>query len=199
MRLLLTVVLTAIFSFALGNENIKIEKYIGNIFTESSEILENTALPKEERVKLAVKVIKEKIEIRSMAMFALGRAKKNFSEQQVQEFVDVYREYVLGYYAKTLKKYTGQKVSIVEVKPLSAGTYVVKTKINDNIKNRILTVSFIIKSCDGEYKIYDIITEGVSFLRVQRQEFSDILSKNGIEFLIKKLKIKINKLGIKCN
>ena len=200
MRIIICALLIAIFSTAFGADNIEIKKYIDDIFTKSSEILDDTKISQDERIKLAVSVIQAKIDVNAMAMFALGRAKNKISAEQLEEFVDIYRKYVLGYYAKTLKKYTGQKASIVEVKQLNANTYIVRTKISDNLKNRTLTVSFLLKSCDNTYKIYDIITEGVSFLRLQQQEFNNILSKNNIEFLIEKLKDKINKIGIiQCN
>ena len=83
------------------------------------------------------------------------------------------------------KKFSNQKLVIKNIQPMGNNRYNVVTQIVDRADTT--NASFIIVDKDSNYKVLDLVTEGVSLITSQRAEFNNILEAGGIQALIAKL------------
>ena len=81
------------------------------------------------------------------------------------------------------KKYNGQKVLIKNINPVGNDQYVVTTEIQSDNSNVPYKVEYRVKRTDGQYKVRDIIAEGVSMINTQRSDFGGIVAERGISAL----------------
>jgi phospholipid transport system substrate-binding protein len=160
------------------------EKVISTIQKESSDT---------NKMQELNNIFLETVNIQWMAKFALARNIRLMSTEQKNEYIQAYKEFLLKSYVPKFRKYNGQDVKIVSSKQLSRTQFIVTTEIIDqNTSNRI-NVSYRCRMfSDGKIRVIDIIAENVSLMASQRSEFGSIVSNEGIDSLINKLRSKTN-------
>lgn len=119
----------------------------------------------------------------------LGKHARTLSKEELREFVDVFRDYLLGNYAALLNDYDGQQVEFLPVtvtnKSKEVGVKGIMKNENGPETNFVFKMR---KMRSGEWKVYDIIAEGISMVDAKRSEFSPIIRTEGVNALILKLK-----------
>jgi phospholipid transport system substrate-binding protein len=119
----------------------------------------------------------------------LGKHARTLSKEELKEFVDVFRDYLLGNYAALLNDYDGQQVEFLPVTVTSKSKEVGVKGIMKNENGPETNFVFKMRKMrSGEWKVYDIIAEGISMVDAKRSEFSPIIRTEGVNALILKLK-----------
>jgi phospholipid transport system substrate-binding protein len=119
----------------------------------------------------------------------LGKHARTLSKEELREFVDVFRDYLLGNYAALLNDYDGQQVEFLPVTVTSKSKEVGVKGIMKNENGPDTNFVFKMRKMrSGEWKVYDIIAEGISMVDAKRSEFSPIIRTEGVNALILKLK-----------
>lgn len=169
-----------------------LDTYIQTLIAEATRISSSTKLDTKQKVSMSRELLKKYLDTAWMGKYVLGSFKNTLNPPEIKEFLDIYSKYVLNTYAKAVKNYKGQTVKVKSVAPNGENEYIVATQIvsNDNTIN----VEFMVRKYDSnhtsKFKVFDIITEGVSLIMTQRSEFSSILGSEGIEKLKGELKQK---------
>jgi phospholipid transport system substrate-binding protein len=118
----------------------------------------------------------------------LGQHARSLSREELKEFVEVFRDYLLGNYATLLADYNGQQVDFypvdVTAKTKEVGVRGVMKNENGPSTNFLFKMR---KMRSGEWKVYDIIAEGISMVDAKRSEFSPIIRTQGISALIEQM------------
>lgn len=121
----------------------------------------------------------------------LARNWRTFSEAQRAEFVDLFRAYLIATYGDNVKAYNGETVEILGGREEARGDYTVLTKIARGGGNADVLVNYRLrKDADGNWKILDVIGEGISLVANLRSQFQEVISQSGPEGLLKKLREK---------
>jgi len=144
----------------------------------------------------------KKVKIRSLAnkMFdyaelsqrTLGQNWKKLNAGQQKEFTDLYALLLEETYANKILSYTNEKVLYGKEKTLSEKTVEVQTTIVTTQKADI-PINYRVIRKDGDWKVYDIVIEGVSLISNYRSQFGEILSKKPPEALLDTLRKKVGK------
>jgi phospholipid transport system substrate-binding protein len=167
-----------------------IADYVDGIVSAFFAITKNSALSEQDKVSKASSLLEASLDFDWMGKFVLGRYRRNLSEADLKDFLLVYKTYLIKTYADAMRHYKGETITIKNVHLLSDDEYVVKTNINKKDQNPI-AVDYLIRSATMPYKVFDVVTEGVSLVSSQQAEFGSIMGNSGVRTLIDYLNKKI--------
>ena len=165
-----------------------------NIFVQStvnraSQIL-SESISKEEKINKLKNIAKETVDIKGVGLYSLGSARKNLDKKQIEKYSELFENYFLKSFSSRLAEYTNPEIDVI-------GKKIVNEKYT--IVNSILVATSNRPEVKIDWRIYtkdpinplirDLIIEGLSLARTQKEEFSSILSSNDgdIEVLFKAL------------
>ena len=147
----------------------------------------------------ARKAKKEKIRVISEKMFdfaelskrTLGPNWKNLNPDQQKEFIGLYRDILEDAYMDRIMAYKDEKVVFGKEMPLSDDTTEVLSSVITKKTETPINYRLILKG--GEWKVYDVIIEGVSLIKNYRAQFREIMANKSPEELLKVLRKKVGK------
>ena len=144
----------------------------------ASEAL-NKRQSKEEKMEILKIIAKETVDIKGIGLYTLGSHRKNLSDAEKEEYNDLFKSYFLKSFSSRLSDYTDPKINVISQEKLNEKYTIVssillgtKKKAKVNIKWRVYT-----KNPDQPL-IRDLIIEGLSLARTQKEEFASVLSSN---------------------
>ena len=170
------------------------KQFIQEIVDEAKKVLVDTNTKEFKTKKLSEMALKT-VDIKGVAFYSLGSYRKDLSEEQLAEYLVLFEKYFLKSFSSRLAEYTDPKIYVESQKKLNDKYTMVSSilmatddKPEVKIKWRIVT-----KDPDRPL-IIDVIIEGVSLAKVQKEEFNSIIQSNdeGIEALLKNLKEFVN-------
>ena len=150
------------------------------------------AKPKDVKIKEVGNIIGEVFDFTELSRRTLGREWKKMNGEQQKEFAELFRELLQGVYADRLLAYTDQKVVFDKEKMLKKG----RAEVQSNIvlsDGRKVPIFYRLTNKSGQWKVYDLIIEGVSLVKNYRTQFREILAKDSPEKLLQILRDKVNK------
>ena len=145
------------------------------------------------------KTKKEKIRTISEKMFdftelskrTLGPNWKNLNTEQQKEFITLYRDILEDAYMDRIMAYKDEKVIFQKETMLTDETAEVQSSIITKTVETPINYRLILKG--GEWKVYDVVIEGVSLIKNYRTQFREIMANKSPEELLKVLRKKVNK------
>jgi phospholipid transport system substrate-binding protein len=126
-----------------------------------------------------------------LSRLTLGRGWKEFNKEQQKEFVSLYRSILEKAYMDKILSYTDEKVLFDKEMMLSENKAEVQTKIIT--KSTEIPINYRVYLKDGQWRVYDVIIEGISLIQNYRTQFREILANNPPEEVLKILREKIGK------
>lgn len=183
------------FSAYSADNNIRIESYVNKLTTQASSMLNDPKLSEQDKISKSSQLIAGNLDFDWMARYTLGRHRRELSENQITDFIKVYSNYVTKIYSERVKNYKGESANIQKVQQLSEGEFIVKTQIAKTDEQQAINVDYLVrnvsKNKEPNFKIADVITEGVSMISSQQSEFNSIIINKSFETLIADLKKKL--------
>ena len=137
-------------------------------------------------------IVSEYFNFEEMAKRALGRPWKDQAPDKRQEFVQLFTQLIFNTYINRLEKYTGSKERVFYDSEKMDGDYaIVRTHIvyqgNDNVE-----IEYRLRRDVGEWKVYDVVVEGISIVENYRSQFASILTNESFDCLLGRLRQKID-------
>ena len=140
--------------------------------------------------KLKVIVLKT-VDIKGIGFYSLGKYRKNISDQKKEEYLEIFTQYFLKTFSSRLAQYSDPKIIVNSQKKLNDKyTMVSSTLIATDDKPEVKVDWRVVTKDPDNPLIIDLIIEGVSLAKVQKQEFYSIIQSNDgdINALLKNLK-----------
>ena len=162
---------------------------INEIVDEASTILSSSD-PVESKIIKLNDIAERSVDINGIGMYALGKHKKNISEEQKTKYNKLFRSYFLKSFSSRLVDYTDPKINVISQNKISNNYTIVNTILEATSKNPEVKIDWRIYTKIPERPlIRDLMVEGLSLARTQKEEFSSILNSNNndINILINKL------------
>ena len=166
------------------------KQFVQELVTEAIEKLSDKNLTNEEKAKFIEEVATENVDINALGLYTLGELRKSSNENDLINYQRAFREYFLKSLTSRLTDYSSSEFEVVETEKKSATYTIVKSIINPEDGGPNVKIDWRIYTKNPEKPlIRDLIVEGLSLARTQKEEFSSILSSNNndIKVLIKKL------------
>lgn len=133
------------------------------------------------------KMFQENVDIEWIAKFVVGRNWKAATPEQQQQYLANYKAFLIAHYTSDFAKFTNANLEVTRVVPDNNGGQRVTMRIKRPQQEDVIAEYTVRKNDTGQYKVYDIIVEGVSMITTQRSDFSSAISQNGFDYLIKQL------------
>jgi phospholipid transport system substrate-binding protein len=139
-------------------------------------------------------ILDEMLDYDTFSKDSLGKEWEARSDEEKKEFSELLKQLVRKSYERNLKKTLDFDVEYVSETP-KGGAVLVKTKAKSkkNEKEEPLEIAYKLAEQGGQWRVQDIITEGVSMVGSYRGQFTKIIKKDGFPALIKKMKDKLAK------
>ena len=155
----------------------------------SSVLSSETSL--EKKISELKLIAKETVDIKGIGFYTLGSARKNLSDEQKKKYAELFEQYFLKSFSSRLAEYTNPEISVEGKKVLSEKYTIVNSLLKATKERPEIKIDWRIytKNPDNPL-IRDLIIEGLSLARTQKEEFQSILNSNegNIEVLFKTLK-----------
>ena len=166
------------------------KEFVQELITDAIEKLSDKNLTKDEKAKFVEKVAIENVDINALGLYTLGELRKSSNESDLMKYQMAFEKYFLKSLTSRLTDYSSSRFEVVDSEKKSATYTIVKSIINPKDGGPNVKIDWRIYTKNPEKPlIRDLIVEGLSLARTQREEFSSILSSNNndIKILIKKL------------
>ncbi len=137
-------------------------------------------------------IVNEYFSFEEMVKKALGRPWKEQTDEKRQEFTRLFKQLLFNTYINRLENYTGSNERVFyDFEKLDGDYAVVKTHIlyqgNDNI-----SIEYRLRLDGAQWKVYDVVVEGISFVDNYRGQFGSILTNESFDSLLKRLRQKVD-------
>jgi phospholipid transport system substrate-binding protein len=166
--------------------------FVNTIVTQTMQIIKEEATPLEEKEDQLTQLFLKKVDTTWMSRFVLGHHWRNTEAQKRDQYQELYKKFLIMSYVPRFREYTDQRIELRNTRSDGSQEYLVETRILSSDTAQPIRVDYKIRFSKGEYKIFDVIAEGVSLIGVQRSDFSSIIARNGVDGLIKALEQKTN-------
>ena len=147
-------------------------------------------LTKEERIKELKNIAKETVDIEGISLYSLGAYRKKISNDQLITYKKVFESYFLKSFSSRLAEYTNPEIDVYSKKKINESYTIVYSKLIKTEKRPEVKIDWRVYTKNPDnLLIRDLIIEGLSLARTQKEEFSSIINSNdgNVEALIKRL------------
>jgi|TARA_B110000914_G_C15282634_1_gene362840 phospholipid transport system substrate-binding protein len=188
----LTFIIFAIINILNVNYSHSIEPdiFIQSTVNRASEAL-NNKFTKEEKVEKLKRIASETVDIKGIGFYTLGSYRKNISEAQRKEYEKLFNNYFLKSFSSRLAEYSNPEIEVKSKKKLNENYTMVTSVLVGTDQRPEVNINWRVYTKDPlNPLIRDLIIEGLSLARTQKEEFSSIIESNGgdIQFLFETLK-----------
>ena len=183
--LLLILNLNAVYA-----KSVEPDVFVQSTVNRASAILTKN-ISKEDKMNELKLIAKDTVDIRGIGLYTLGSFRKNLSENEKNEYSDLFENYFLKTFSSRLSEYTNPKIEVKDKKVLNKNYTIVNSLLVGTSERPEVKIDWRIytKNADNPL-IRDLIIEGLSLVRTQKEEFASILNSNNgdINSLFKVLK-----------
>ena len=165
------------FLFSIGF-TLEPDVFVQSTVNRASQILSEN-ISKNEKINKLKSIAKETVDIRGVGFYSLGSARKKLDEKQIKTYSNLFEQYFLKSFSSRLAEYTNPEIEVIDKKILNE---------NYTIVNSLLIATSDRPEVKIDWRIYtknpnsplirDLIIEGLSLARTQKEEFSSILNSN---------------------
>ncbi len=174
-------IISVIFFYflVLGNSySIEADVFVQSTVNRASKILSEN-LSKEEKISKLKIIAEETVDINGIGFYTLGSVRKSLNNTQKKKYSKLFREYFLKSFSSRLSEYTNPEIDVLSKEVLSENYTIVNSLLKGTSERPEVKIDWRVytKNPDNPL-IRDLIIEGLSLARTQKEEFASILSSN---------------------
>ena len=182
--------LIAFFSISSISLSIEPDVFIQSTVNRASKLL-GEDISKDEKVKKLKLIAKETVDIKGIGFYTLGAKRKSLSHEEKKRYSILFEEYFLKSFSSRLAEYTNPEIDVINKEKLNNNYTIVNSILKSTKERPEIKIDWRIYTKDPNNPlIRDLIIEGLSLARTQKEEFASVLSSNDndINALFKVLK-----------
>ena len=159
-------------------KSVEPDVFVQSTVNRASAILTKN-ISKEDKMNELKLIAKDTVDIKGIGLYTLGSFRKNLSESQKNEYSSLFENYFLKTFSSRLSEYTNPKIEVTDKKVLNKNYTIVNSVLVGTSERPEVKIDWRIytKNPDNPL-IRDLIIEGLSLVRTQKEEFSSILNSN---------------------
>jgi phospholipid transport system substrate-binding protein len=185
----LLIFLIIIFSNITKVHSVEADIFVQSTVNRAAKTLGGN-LTKEERVEKLKDIARETVDIEGIGFYSLGANRKNLTDDQLNEYKRVFSEYFLKSFSSRLAEYSNPEIEVNSKNVINENYTIVSSTLVATDSRPEVKIEWRVYTKDPEnLLIRDLIIEGLSLARTQKEEFSSIINSNDgkIEALLKNL------------
>ena len=152
--------------------------------------LSDKSVSAEEKAEFIEKIALKNVDINALGLYTLGELRKSANEQDIQKYQIAFEKYFLKTLTSRMKDFSSSSFEVIDSDQKSSNYTIIKSKVKPENGDPEIEINWRIYTKDPTKPlIRDLIVEGLSLARTQKEEFASILSSNNndINVLINKL------------
>ena len=172
-------ILIFLLNLQIGNaHSIQPDVFVQSTVNRASEILSKD-ISKEEKINQLKVIAKETVDIKGVGFYSLGSVRKNLDDNQKNKYLELFEDYFLKSFSSRLSEYSNPKIDVQDKDVLNKNYTIVKSILVATSDRPEIKIDWRIytKNPDNPL-IRDLIIEGLSLARTQKEEFASILSSS---------------------
>jgi phospholipid transport system substrate-binding protein len=170
-------------------------KYIETVGNQAVATISDKSLDKAKKQTKLETLFGDSVDFKWVGRFVIGRYWRDASDAQKERYLTEYKKFLILHYTSRFTDYTSGSFKITGSKQDGEGEFTVGMQIQPGGSGgEPVLVDYRVRADGKNFKIFDVIVEGVSLIATQRSEFGAVLAKGGIDHLIEQLIAK-SKLG----
>jgi len=136
-------------------------------------------LSKDERLEKLKAIARDTVDINGIGLYSLGAHKKNISEKQLIEYKKLFSAYFLKSFSSRLAEYSNPEIEVGSKKVINENYTIVSSTLISTESRPVVKIEWRVYTKDPDnLLIRDLIIEGLSLARTQKEEFSSIINSN---------------------
>ena len=190
MKKKLLVFLIVFFSISFNSFSIEPDIFVQSTVNRASKLLGEN-ISKNEKIEKLKLIAKETVDIKGIGFYTLGKKRKSLNEQEKKRYAELFEGYFLKSFSSRLAEYTNPEIDVQSKEKLNENYTIVNSILKATNERPEIKIDWRIYTKDPENPlIRDLIIEGLSLARTQKEEFASVLNSNDddIEALFKVLK-----------
>ena len=158
--------------------SIEPDVFVQSTVNRASSILSKN-ISKEEKINELKSIAKDTVDIRGVGLYSLGSARKKLNEDEKKQYSELFENYFLKSFSSRLAEYTNPEIEVMGKKILNENYTIVNSLLIGTSQRPEVKIDWRIYTKNKTNPlIRDLIIEGLSLARTQKEEFSSILSSN---------------------
>jgi phospholipid transport system substrate-binding protein len=134
---------------------------------------------KEQRIEKLKIIASETVDINGIGYYTLGSYRKNINDEQITEYENLFEQYFLKSFSSRLAEYSNPEIEVVSKKKINENYTMVSSILVSTNQRPEVKIDWRVYTKDSENpQIRDLIIEGLSLARTQKEEFSSIIQSN---------------------
>ena len=170
-----------IFIFSLLSNNviaIEADIFVQSTVNRASKLLSEN-ISKEEKIKKLELIAKDTVDIKGIGFYTLGSVRKNLNDLEKKKYSELFEKYFLKSFSSRLAEYTNPEIDVYDKEKLNENYTIVKSILKATDKRPEIKINWRIYTKNTETPlIRDLIIEGLSLARTQKEEFTSVLNSN---------------------
>ena len=158
--------------------SIEADIFVQSTVNRASTVLSKN-ISKEEKINQLKLIAKETVDIKGVGFYSLGSARKNLNDSQKNQYSKLFEDYFLKSFSSRLAEYTNPEINVYEKNVLNENYTIVSSLLKATNERPEVKIDWRIYTKNPENPlIRDLIIEGLSLARTQKEEFASILNSN---------------------
>lgn len=168
---------------------------VKNTVKQVLDVLNDHQTPTNMRRHKLVQLVADHFDFASMARSTLGSNWRKLTPDQRQRCVPLFTAFMEGAYLNKLESYSGQKIEFLNETFDGPGYSQVRTRvIPPNDGQQPIRLDYRLQQTDGDWRVYDVIVDGISITANYRNQFSRVINNEGFDALMNKMRSKQQEL-----
>ena len=161
------------------------KEFVNELVNDAISLLSDKSATKEKKEDFIKTIALENVDINALGLYTLGELRKSSNKEDITKYQDVFEKYFLKSLTSRLVDYSSSKFEIIGSEQKSANYTIVSSKIIPEDGDPEIKIDWRIYTKNPEKPlIRDLIVEGLSLARTQKEEFASILSSNNNDIMI---------------
>ena len=164
--------------------------FVQSTVNRASKILSSDTSKEQKMSDLKI-IAKETVDIRGIGFYTLGKVRNNLNDEQKKTYAELFENYFLKSFSSRLAEYTNPEIDVISKEVLNENYTIVNSVLKGTSERPEVKIDWRIYTKNKENPlIRDLIIEGLSLARTQKEEFASILNSNdnNIDALFKTLR-----------
>ena len=159
------------------------KQFISEIVEEAKSVLTKSNTKEFKSKKLSEMALKT-VDIKGVAFYSLGKYRKNLNDEQLKTYLSLFEKYFLKSFTSRLADYSDPKINVISVEVLNPKYTMVKSLLLTTDKRPEVKIDWRVYTKDpNKPLIRDLIIEGLSLARTQKEEFASVIESNNGDVL----------------
>jgi len=169
------------------------EQLVQSTTDNAKKIILDSNIKIDDKKKKIEAIALDVVDVDGLGRFTLGSSKKDLNETQLKKYIEVFRVFFAKNISSRLQNYSDQNIKVTGSKKISDNYVLVNSKMVSKKDNQEIKIDWRVFNINNKLVIRDLVVEGLSLAKTQREEFASILASKGFDGLMANLNEFISK------